>query len=149
MVSLVSLVVSACFACLAQAFANQGMLGIIAAVNLRFTVVQGIADNHWQGGGVCLCLKALDWLDNVRKIAGMLVSFLPGRQGPLKILKPRTAQADSLQKYMTLHSYDVYLIVLLSSGVALSYNVVHSLMIQHTSAVATTVIGEARCPCDL
>lgn len=56
------------------------------------------------------------------------------------------AQADSLQKYMTLHSYDVYLIVLLSSGVALSYNVVHSLMIQHTSAVATTVIGEVRCP---
>ena len=55
------------------------------------------------------------------------------------------AQADSLQKYMTLHSYDVYLIVLLSSGVALSYNVVHSLMIQHTSAVATTVIGEVRC----
>ena len=54
------------------------------------------------------------------------------------------AQADSLQKYMTLHSYDVYLIVLLSSGVALSYNVVHSLMIQHTSAVATTVIGEVR-----
>ena len=46
---------------------------------------------------------------------------------------------------MTLHSYDVYLIVLLSSGVALSYNVVHSLMIQHTSAVATTVIGEVRC----
>lgn len=53
-------------------------------------------------------------------------------------------QADSLSKYMTLHSFDVYLIIVLSSGVALSYNVVHSLMIQHTSAVATTVIGEVR-----
>ena len=58
----------------------------------------------------------------------------------------RARRRTALQKYMTLHSYDVYLIVLLSSGVALSYNVVHSLMIQHTSAVATTVIGEVRCP---
>ena len=45
---------------------------------------------------------------------------------------------------MTLHGFDVVVIILLSSGVALSYNVVHSLMIQHTSAVATTVIGEVR-----
>lgn len=56
------------------------------------------------------------------------------------------AQAASLHKYMTLHGFDVVIIILLSSGVALSYNVVHSLMIQHTSAVSTTVIGEARRP---
>ena len=33
-------------------------------------------------------------------------------------------------------------ILLVSSGVALSYNVVHSLMIQKTSAVTTTVLGD-------
>lgn len=35
-------------------------------------------------------------------------------------------------------------IILGTSAVALSYNVVHSLMIQQTSAVTTTVIGQAK-----
>ena len=36
------------------------------------------------------------------------------------------------------------MIALATSAVALSYNVVHSLMIQRTSAVTTTVLGEAK-----
>lgn len=53
-------------------------------------------------------------------------------------------QAERIQQYMTIHGRDVYILVILSSMVALSYNVVHSLMILHTSAVSTTVIGEAK-----
>jgi uncharacterized membrane protein len=49
-----------------------------------------------------------------------------------------------MQKYMAIHSQDVYLLMTMSSLVALLYNVIHSLMILHTSAVATTVIGEAK-----
>lgn len=36
------------------------------------------------------------------------------------------------------------LVLICSSLVALSYNVVHSLMIQKTSAVTTTVLGEVK-----
>ena len=46
--------------------------------------------------------------------------------------------------YMPAHGGDVYVIVLATSAVALSYNVVHSLMIQQTSAVTTTVLGEVK-----
>jgi drug/metabolite transporter (DMT)-like permease len=46
--------------------------------------------------------------------------------------------------YMPLHGRDAYVIILATSAVALSYNVVHSLMIQQTSAVTTTVLGEVK-----
>ena len=39
---------------------------------------------------------------------------------------------------------DTYAIILSTSVIALTYNIVHSLMIQQTSAVTTTVIGEAK-----
>lgn len=42
------------------------------------------------------------------------------------------------------HQGDVVGIIIATSAVALSYNVVHSLMIQQTSAVTTTVLGEAK-----
>lgn len=42
------------------------------------------------------------------------------------------------------HSTGVLLVLVCSSIVALSYNVVHSLMIQKTSAVTTTVLGEIK-----
>ena len=45
---------------------------------------------------------------------------------------------------MPVHGSDVYMIMGLTSVVALSYNVVHSLMIQRTSAVTTTVLGEVK-----
>jgi drug/metabolite transporter (DMT)-like permease len=48
------------------------------------------------------------------------------------------------REYMPAHGADVYTIVLATSAVALSYNVVHSLMIQQTSAVTTTVLGEVK-----
>ncbi len=53
-------------------------------------------------------------------------------------------QAQRIQQYMAINGRDVYILVILSSMLALSYNIVHSLMILHTSAVATTVIGEAK-----
>ncbi len=46
--------------------------------------------------------------------------------------------------YLPTHQYETYAIVCVTSVVALSYNVVHSLMIQQTSAVTTTVLGEAK-----
>ena len=53
-------------------------------------------------------------------------------------------QAARIQQYMEVHGGHVYILLILSSMLALSYNVVHSLMILHTSAVSTTVIGEAK-----
>ena len=46
--------------------------------------------------------------------------------------------------YYIQNSTGVLLVLLCSSIVALSYNVVHSLMIQKTSAVTTTVLGEVK-----
>ena len=48
------------------------------------------------------------------------------------------------REYAPLHGRDAYIIILATSAVALSYNVVHSLMIQQTSAVTTTVLGEVK-----
>ncbi|CAL8462578.1 g2111 [Coccomyxa elongata] len=53
-------------------------------------------------------------------------------------------EAARIQQYMVIHGRHVYILVTLSSMLALIYNVVHSLMILHTSAVSTTVIGEAK-----
>lgn len=46
--------------------------------------------------------------------------------------------------YYIQNSTGVLLVLLCSSIVALSYNVIHSLMIQKTSAVTTTVLGEVK-----
>ena len=46
--------------------------------------------------------------------------------------------------YAPVHGREACVIALATSAVALSYNVVHSLMIQRTSAVTTTVLGEAK-----
>ena len=46
--------------------------------------------------------------------------------------------------YCTQNSTRALLVLLCSSIVALLYNVTHSLMIQKTSAVTTTVVGEVK-----
>ena len=53
-------------------------------------------------------------------------------------------QFNRFQDYRGDHGADIYSIIIATSAVALSYNVVHSLMIQQTSAVTTTVLGEAK-----
>lgn len=53
-------------------------------------------------------------------------------------------QLERFADYRGGHQIDVYGIIFATSAVALSYNVVHSLMIQQTSAVTTTVLGEAK-----
>ncbi len=110
-----------------------------------------------QRARACEAMRA-DWRSEGRPVraCGSARQLVPGldeqiaqldglRAGaPRRLTRAARAQASSLHRYMTLHGFDVVVIILLSSGVALSYNVVHSLMIQHTSAVATTVIGEVR-----
>ncbi len=49
-----------------------------------------------------------------------------------------------MQLFLVVKGHGVYVMVLLSSTLALCYNLVHSLMILHSSAVATTVIREAK-----
>lgn len=46
--------------------------------------------------------------------------------------------------YAPVHGREACFIALATSAIALTYNVVHSLMIQRTSAVTTTVLGEAK-----
>ena len=53
-------------------------------------------------------------------------------------------QRQRFQVYYIQNSTGVLLVLLCSSIVALSYNVIHSLMIQKTSAVTTTVLGEVK-----
>ncbi len=53
-------------------------------------------------------------------------------------------QSQRFSIYWVDHSTGVLLVLVCSSVVALSYNVVHSLMIQKTSAVTTTVLGEVK-----
>ena len=53
-------------------------------------------------------------------------------------------QLHRFRGYRGDHQADVYGIIFTTSAVALSYNVVHSMMIQQTSAVTTTVLGEAK-----
>ncbi|KAL3130623.1 hypothetical protein ABBQ38_008017 [Trebouxia sp. C0009 RCD-2024] len=59
---------------------------------------------------------------------------------PLFLVRER----QRFQIYYTQNSTAVLLVLLCSSIVALSYNVIHSLMIQKTSAVTTTVLGEVK-----
>ena len=53
-------------------------------------------------------------------------------------------QLPRFLEYHQANSMDTYAIILSTSVIALTYNIVHSLMIQQTSAVTTTVIGEAK-----
>lgn len=53
-------------------------------------------------------------------------------------------QSTRFSLYWADHSTGVMLVLVCSSMVALSYNVIHSLMIQKTSAVTTTVLGEVK-----
>ena len=53
-------------------------------------------------------------------------------------------QSQRFSMYYAEHSTGVLLVLVCSSTVALSYNVIHSLMIQKTSAVTTTVLGEVK-----
>ena len=53
-------------------------------------------------------------------------------------------QLPAFLLYQTDQIGNSYQILLGTSAVALSYNVVHSLMIQQTSAVTTTVVGQAK-----
>ena len=53
-------------------------------------------------------------------------------------------QSQRFALYWVDHSTGVLLVLVCSSIVALSYNVIHSLMIQKTSAVTTTVLGEVK-----
>lgn len=47
-------------------------------------------------------------------------------------------------EYYPSHSQGVLFIILVTSVNALTYNLVHSLMIKYTSAVTTTVLGEVK-----
>lgn len=54
-------------------------------------------------------------------------------------------QAERLAEYASQHPNSAFLGVLVAScACALTYNVVHYLMIQRTSAVTTTVLGEIK-----
>ena len=53
-------------------------------------------------------------------------------------------QWDSFMDYRSRHGNESYAIIIGTSAVALAYNVVHALMIQRTSAVTTTVLGQAK-----
>lgn len=53
-------------------------------------------------------------------------------------------QAAAFLAFRVEHNTESFVIVFATSAVALSYNVVHSIMIQQTSAVTTTVIGQAK-----
>jgi hypothetical protein len=49
-----------------------------------------------------------------------------------------------VMEYLPTHQMETCAIVGVTSVIAMSYNVVHALMIQQTSAVTTTVMGEAK-----
>ncbi len=53
-------------------------------------------------------------------------------------------QATAFLAFREEHNTESFVIVFATSAIALSYNVVHSIMIQQTSAVTTTVIGQAK-----
>ena len=53
-------------------------------------------------------------------------------------------QSAAFLAFQAEHNTETYIVVLGTSAIALTYNVVHSIMIQQTSAVTTTVIGQAK-----
>lgn len=53
-------------------------------------------------------------------------------------------QATIFRSYKADHGKEAFVLVLGTSAIALTYNIVHSLVIQQTSAVTTTVIGQAK-----
>ncbi len=66
------------------------------------------------------------------------------RRGRGAEVGPRGAQAGAFVAYLPAHMQGVVGILLVSSCLALAYNVVHATMIQRLSAVTTTVLGEAK-----
>ena len=54
------------------------------------------------------------------------------------------AQASTFLDYLPAHMQGVAGILVVSSCLALAYNVVHATMIHRLSAVTTTVLGEAK-----
>ena len=54
------------------------------------------------------------------------------------------AQAGRFAEYRQAHWAESVGVIVVTSSIALSYNLVHSLMIQRTSAVTTTVLGEIK-----
>ena len=61
-----------------------------------------------------------------------------------QLIQDSLLQASRFQVYMATHSLHVWWIVIVTSAVALAYNLVHSEMIKRTSAVTTTVLGEVK-----
>ena len=56
----------------------------------------------------------------------------------------RGEQAGSFARYRATHWAESTGVIVVTSTIALCYNLVHSLMIQRTSAVTTTVLGEIK-----
>ena len=77
-------------------------------------------------------------------IAGVAVALETLHCTVHSMLKVAAMQSTRFSLYWVEHSTGVMLVLICSSAVALSYNVVHSLMIQKTSAVTTTVLGEVK-----
>ena len=67
-----------------------------------------------------------------------------GHSSQLRLRRRCLLQAGRFREYMATHSSGVWWIVVATSAVALSYNIVHSEMIKRTSAVTTTVLGEVK-----
>ena len=61
----------------------------------------------------------------------------------LQVLLPAflTLEASALRAWWDTHSHEVVLYILAGGAIAVLYNIVHSLVIQRTSAVTTPVIG--------
>jgi hypothetical protein len=53
-------------------------------------------------------------------------------------------QAEKATDFFIQHSRKAYVVLLAGSGLALAYNLVHYMVIQRTSAVTTTVLGEVK-----
>ena len=53
-------------------------------------------------------------------------------------------QLDRFKLYMAEHGPGVLIIVLASSAVALAYNLVHYYLLQKTSSITVTVLGEVK-----
>ena len=59
-------------------------------------------------------------------------------------LTPESVQLDRFKLYIADHGPGVLLIVLASSMVALAYNLVHYYLLQKTSSITVTVLGEVK-----
>ena len=74
----------------------------------------------------------------------MFLSLMEGLGGICEALCARVLQLPAFREFREEHYSESYAVILGTSAIALAYNIVHSLMIQQTSAVTTTVIGQAK-----